>query len=156
MAITTAMCSSFKGELMGGTHNFSSAGGNTFKFLLLSSTLTGTYGAATTNVGTPGTGTPSSSNVGTDEVTGAGYTTGGYSLTNSGVTVSGTTAYTTFGNATWSSATFSTNGGIIYNSTAGGKTCGCFDFGGTQSASSGTFTVLMPTPGPTTAILRLQ
>lgn len=155
MAITTAMCSTLKSELMSGSHNFG-VGGNTFKFLLLSSTETGTYGAATTNVGTPGTGTPSASNVGTDEVSGAGYTTGGYTLTNSGVTLSGTTAYTTFGNASWTSATFSTNGGVLYDSTAGGKTCGCFDFGGTQSVNSGTFTVLMPSATTTTAILRLQ
>lgn len=146
--ITTAMASSFKKELMEAIHNFNSAGGNVFKMALIKATPTGTYDATSTNY----------SNItgSSDEVSGAGYTAGGDTLTNSGVTLSGTTAYTTFSNPSWSSATFSSDGCMIYNSTAGGNACGVFSFGGTQQVTSGTFTVLMPTANASSAILRLQ
>jgi phosphoribosyl-AMP cyclohydrolase len=85
MANTTAMCTSFKGELLTGTHNFTPSTGNTFKAALYFAT--GSLGAATTAYST------------TDEVTntsGTGYTAGGVTVTNATApTTSGTTAYWT-------------------------------------------------------------
>ncbi len=148
MAITTAMCTSFKVELMTGTHNFTASTGNTFKMALIKNGMAGTYGAATTNY----------SNVtgSSDETSGTGYSAGGVTLTNVTPTSSGTTAYTTFSpNPSWSSASFSCAGCIIYNSSASNKAVSVHDFGGTQTVSAGTFTVVMPTADASNAILRI-
>jgi len=148
MAITTAMCTSFKVELMTGTHNFTASTGNTFKMALIKASPTGTYNAATTNY----------SNVtgNSDETSGTGYSAGGASLTNVTPTSTGTTAYTTFSpNPSWTSASFSCSGCIIYNSSASNKSVSVHDFGGTQTVSSGTFTVVMPTADSSNAILRI-
>ena len=148
MAITTAMCTSFKVELMTGTHNFTASSGDTFKMALIKASPTGTYNAATTNY----------SNVtgNSDETSGTGYSAGGVSLTNVTPTSTGTTAYTTFSpNPSWTSASFSCSGCIIYNSSASNKSVSVHDFGGTQTVSSGTFTVVMPTADSSNAILRI-
>lgn len=127
-----------------------------------------TYSATQTNIGTPGSSTPTTANLGTDEVaSGGGYTSGGQQLTNNTTPVlSSTTAVTTWSNnPTWTSATFSTTAGIIYNSTAthlgsaaaplGGRTISVHDFGGTQTVSAGTLTLLLPSATSSTAILRI-
>lgn len=146
--ITTAMASSFKQELLEGKHNFTASTGNTFKIALFKSPVTGTYGSATTNYSTM-TGN-------TDEVTGTGYTVGGVVLTNVTPLVTDPIAYTTFGaNPSWSSATFTTSGALIYNTSNGNSCVGVWDFGGAQSVTSGTFTVLMPTNNSTSALIRL-
>lgn len=158
--VTTAMCTSFKRDLMKAVHNFSASGGNTFKFALINPAGTGTYNANTTAVGTPGSGSPTTSNLGTDEVAnGSGYVTGGFTLTNVDPTVDNAngTGYTTFSaNPSWSSASFSANGGIIYNANAASNaSVSVHSFGGTQTVASGTFTVVLPSSTSTTAILRL-
>src|SRR5262245_30083420 len=138
MATTTAMCTSFKAELLQAVHNFAASTGNAFKFALIKATPTGTYGAASTNY----------SNItgNSDEVSGTGYTATGFVLTNVTPTTSGTTAYTTFSaNPSWTSATFSASAGMVYNTSASGKACSTHDFGGTQTVSAGTFTVVLPT-----------
>src|SRR6185312_11839580 len=107
---TTAMPTSFKGELPQALHNFTASTGNTFKMALIKVGPAGTYGAASTNY----------SNItgNSDEVSGTGYSAGGTALTNVTPTTSGTTAYTTFSpNPSWTSATFSTTACMIYNST---------------------------------------
>lgn len=155
MAISTAMCTSFKQESMVATHNFTASTGDVFKVALFKATVSGTHGAATTNAGTPGTGAASSSNIGTDEASGTGYTSGGATLTNVTPTTSGTTAYGDFNDVTWSTATVSADGCEIYNSTDSNKSVSCHDFGGTKTASGGDFILQFPTADATNAILRL-
>jgi hypothetical protein len=142
------MCTSFKAEVAQGLHNFTASTGNTFKMALIKVSPTGTYGAASTNY----------SNItgNSDEVTGTGYSAGGTSLTNVTPTTSGTTAYWTFSpNPSWTSATFSTTACMIYNSTNSNRSVSTHDFGGTQTVSAGTFTVVMPTADASNAILRI-
>lgn len=135
--------------------------GDTFKIALFKASVAGTYGAATVNY-TDMTGN-------SDETSGAGYSAGGVALTNVSPVVSGTTAYVNFSpNPSWTSASFSTDGALIYNSsvrlggtsgtntTGAGRSVGVFSFGGTQTVSSGTLTVLMPSATSSTAIFRLS
>lgn len=157
---TTAMPTSFKSELMQGLHNFTASTGNDFRVALGIASPTGTYGAATTNYGS-GTGAPTVANMGTDELpTATGYTQGGFDITaanNVTPTISGTTAYTTPGvNPSWTSATFSTSGCLMYNYTNGTRAAYVGSFGGTQTVTAGTFTILMPTNNSSSALLRLQ
>ena len=147
MAITTAMCTSFKQELMEALHDFNASGGNTFKLGLFKSSVAGTYGAATTNY----------SNVtgNSDENAGTGYTAAGKTLTNVDPTTSSTTAYTDFDNQTWSSSTIDSDGAFIYNSTNGNRMVSVHDFGGVKSSSSGDFTIQFPTADASNAIIRI-
>jgi hypothetical protein len=141
MAISQAMCTSFKKELLTGTHNFSS-GGNTFKIALYTSSAT--LGASTTAY--------SSSN----EVSGTGYTATGNTLTNVTPTTSGTTAYTDFADTTWSSATITANGALIYNDTAAGDPAvAVLAFGGDKTSTNGDFTIQFPTADASNAIIRI-
>lgn len=141
MAITTALATSFKQELMVGTHNFTLSTGNTFKIALYTSTAT--LGATTTAYSA------------TNEVSGTGYTAGGNTLTNVTPTTSGTTAFTDFADSSWTSSTITARGCMIYNSTNSNRTVGVWDFGSDQISSSGTFTIVFPTPDSTNAIIRL-
>lgn len=141
MAITTAMATSFKVELMKAIHNFLLSGGDTFKLALFTSTAT--LGASTTAYST------------TNEITGTGYTAAGNTLTRVDPTSSGTTAYTDFADTSWTSSTFTANGALIYNSTDSNVAVSSHAFGGDVSVTSGTFTVVFPTPDATNAILRL-
>lgn len=143
MAITQAMCTSFKKELFTATHNFAASGGDLFKWALFTSSAS--LDAATTAY------------TGTNEVpNGSGYTTGGFSLTNVDPTSGGTTGYTTFAsNPSWTSASFTCRGAQIYNSSKSNKSVAILDFGGDQTVSAGTFTVNLPTAAAATAILRL-
>jgi hypothetical protein len=149
MAITSAVCSSFKSELLSGKHDFDSSGGDTFKMAMFTSSAS--LDATTTDYSTSNEITNSS---------GTAYTAGGKALTNQGVTLSSTTAYTDFADVSWTSASFTANGAMIYNTTTDGGS-GTTDavcviaFGGDKTVSSGTFTVQFPAAGATTAILRL-
>lgn len=147
MAITTAMCTSFKKEVLEALHDFNASGGNTFKLGLFKDTVAGTYGAATTNY----------SNVtgNSDEASGTGYTAGGKTLTNVDPTTSSTTAYTDFDDQTWSSSTIDADGAFIYNSTNSNRMVSVHDFGGTKSSSSGDFSVQFPTADASNAIIRI-
>lgn len=148
MATSTAMCTSFKGELPQGLHNFTATTGNVFKMALIKTSPAGTYGAASTNY--------SNITSNSDEVSGTGYSAGGTALTNVTPTTSGTTAYWTFSpNPSWTSATFSTTACMIYNSTNSNRSVSTHDFGGTQTVTAGTFTVVMPTADASNAILRI-
>lgn len=141
MAITQAVCSSFKQELLEGVHNFAS-GGDTFKIALYTSSAT--LDSSTTAYSA------------TNETSGTGYTAGGNTLTSQSVTLSGTTAYIDFADSTWSSSTISAAGALIYNSTQSNKAVLTLNFGGTYSSSNGNFTVQFPAPGTTTALLILN
>ena len=141
MAITQAVCSTFKEDLLSGLQNFAS-GGNTFKIALYTSsaTLDSTTTAYTSS----------------NETTGTGYTAGGLTLTSQSVTLSGTTAYIDFADASWTSSTISAAGALIYNSTNSNKAVCVLNFGGTYSSTNGTFTVQFPAPTTTTALLILN
>jgi len=149
MAITSAVCSSFKQELLQGKHDFDSVGGDTFKIALYTSSAT--LGAATTDYSA------------TNEITndaGSAYVAGGATLTNAGVSLSSTTAFTDFDDVSYTSASFTANGALIYNTTTDGGT-GTTDavcviaFGGDKTATNGTFTIQFPTADASNAILRL-
>lgn len=142
--------------------------GDVFKILLIKASPGRTFDHTQTNVGTPGTGSPAVDNVGTDEVSGTGYSSGGVTLTNVSPSLPGspaTTATVSFSpNPSWTSATFSTTAAVIYNSSTrvggaaapfSGRTVAVYDFGGTQTVSSGTLTLVMPTNDGTNAILRI-
>jgi hypothetical protein len=147
---TTAMPTSFKVEILKAVHNFSNPGGNTFKIALGKATasITGTYGAATTNY--------SDLTGNSDELpNGSGYTTGGNTLTSVTPVADGTTAVCDFADTTWTSATFTTSGAIIYNSSASNAACAVLSFGGDQQVSSGDFTIQFPLPAAATAIIRI-
>ena len=103
MAITQAMCTSFKSEVMQALHNFTTSTGNVFKIALYTSTAT--MSASTTAYSA------------TNEVSGTNYVAGGNTLTNITPTTSGTTGYTDFDDTTWSAATITARGALIYNST---------------------------------------
>jgi hypothetical protein len=160
------------GELLVGAHQFGSVTlvsrtsltaptTDTFKALLVLASAT--VNAGQTNVGTPGTGTPTTANIGTNEVSGAGYTAGGITVTN-GTAPTATNSSSTAGTAYWTpSANFVYSGVtlttafdtvVIYNSTQGGKTVSVHTFG-SQTITSGTFTLTMPTNNTTSALLRL-
>ena len=106
MAITQAVCTSFKSELLQGTHNFKASGGNSFKLALYTSSAT--MSASTTAYST------------NQEASGTNYTAGGAALTNVNPTTSGTTAYTDFSDLTFGTATIPARGCMIYNDTATG------------------------------------
>lgn len=142
MAITQAMCSSFKGEILEAVHNFNSVGGNTFKLALYTSSAN--LDASTTAYTSSG------------EVTASGsYTAGGGTLTNTGVTVSGTTGFTDFSDISFTSATITARGALIYNSSASNKSVCVLDFGGDKTSTSGTFTIIFPTNDASNAIIRI-
>ena len=142
MAITTAVCTSYKAELATGTHNFTNSTGDVFKIALYTSAAT--LGASTTAYSA------------TNEVSGTGYSAGGNTLTNTTPTTSGTTAYWGFGSSTaWNTASFTARGALIYNSSKSNKAIAVWDFGADQTVSSGTFTINFPTTDSTNAILRI-
>ena len=149
MAISSAICSSFKQELLQGKHDFDSSGGDTFKIALYTSSAS--LGAATTDY--------SSSNEITNTA-GSAYSAGGATLTNQGVSLSSTTAFTDFSNVSYTSASFTANGALIYNTTTDGGS-GTTDavaviaFGSDKTATNGTFTIQFPTADASNAIIRL-
>ena len=149
MAISQAMCTSFKTELMTATHDFTNGTGNTFKIALFRDTasIVGTYGATTTNY--------SEVTGNSDEASGTGYTAGGNTLTNVTPTSSGTTAYTDFADTTWASSTITASGALIYNSSASGASVAVLDFGSDKTSTAGDFTIIFPTDDASNAIIRI-
>lgn len=146
MAISTAVCNSFKQQLFVEGHDFTASTGDQFK-LALYLDATATLGASTTTYTT--TGEVSAS--------GTGYTTGGYNLTSATPTLSGSTVICDFTNTiTIGSASFSSEGSLIYNSTASNAAVCVNAFGETKTASGGDFVINFPTPDASNAILRLS
>jgi hypothetical protein len=136
------LCTSFKVELLKGVHDFSAAGGDTFKIALY--TNSATFTAATTAY------------TASNEVSGPGYTAGGNTLTNVDPTSSGTTAFLDFSDTTWSAATITARGALIYNSSAAGNpTVAVLDFGADKTSTAGDFTVVFPTADASNAIVRI-
>ena len=155
MAISQAMCTSFKSELLQGIHNFHNGSGggtttttgtgNTFKIALYTSSAT--MSATTTAYAT------------TNESSGTGYTAGGNTLTNVDPTTSGTTALTDFSDSTWSSASVTARGALIYNSstTAGSanRAVAVLDFGADKTSTAGDFKITFPAADASNAIIRI-
>ncbi len=146
MAITQAMCTSFKQELLEGKHNFLASGGHTFKLAMFTSSAS--LSAATTDYST------------SNEVSGTGYSAGGAALTSVNPTTSGTTAFCDFNDLTFSSSTITANGAMIYNTTTGGGSSTTdaviiLAFGGDKSSTNGDFTIQFPTADASNAIIRL-
>ena len=136
------MCTSFKKELMTATHDFTASTGNTFKLAMY--TNSASFTAATTAY------------TATNEVSGTGYSAGGGTLTNVTPTTSGTTAYADFADLTFSTATITARGALIYNDTASGDpTVVVLDFGADKTSTAGDFTIVFPTAGASTAIIRI-
>ena len=144
MAITSAICTSFKVELLKGVHDFTATTGNTFKIALYTSSAT--LGASTTAYSTSNEITNSS---------GTAYTAGGATLTSVTPTSSGTTALCDFADVSYTSASFTANGALIYNDDQSDKAVAVIAFGGDKTVSSGTFTIQFPTADATNAIIRL-
>lgn len=143
MAITQAMCTSFKVGILNSTFNFSSTTTQTYKIALYTSSAT--LDASTTAY--------TSSN----EASGTGYTAGGTALTISvNPTSSGTTAYLSFANASWSTATITARGALIYlaNGTTNPSVC-VLDFGSDKTSTAGTFQINFPTADASNAIIRI-
>jgi hypothetical protein len=155
MAITQAVCTSFKQELLQGIHNFTNGSGggtttttgtgNAFKLALYTSSATLD---ATTTAYTV-----------TNEVSGTGYSAGGGALTNVTPTTSGTTALADFADLTFSSATITARGALIYNSSTTAGTADravlVLDFGGDKTSTAGDFTIQFPTADASNAIIRI-
>ena len=144
MAITTAMCTSFKSELLGGTHDLDT---HTLKLALIKASPSGTYGAATTNY--------SDVTGNSDEASGTGYTAGGQNLDGATISTDGTTAIVDFTDEVFTSATVSADGCIIYNSSASNKAIAVIDFGGTKTSTNGDFTIQFPAADASNAIIRI-
>ena len=139
MAISQAMCTSFKVELLGGTHDLDT---DTIKIALFTSSAT--LGASTT--------TYSSTN---EVANGNGYTTGGNTLTGASITSSGTTAFVDFADSTWTSASFTARGALIYNSSKADRAIAVLDFRSDKTSTNGDFVVQFPTADASNAIIRI-
>jgi hypothetical protein len=142
MSITQAVCTSFKQELLVGTHNFTATSGDTFKIALYTSSAS--LDATTTAFST------------TEEVSDSGtYSSGGGTLVSVTPTTSGTTALCDFADISFTSATITARGALIYNSDDSNKAVAVLDFGGDKTSTSGTFTIQFPNADASNAILRL-
>tara|TARA_E500000318_G_scaffold88574_1_gene85877 strand:+ start:150 stop:581 length:432 start_codon:yes stop_codon:yes gene_type:complete len=142
MAITTAMCTTFKKEILEAVHNFKNSGGSTFNLALYTSSAS--LGASTTAY--------TSSN----ETSGTGYTAKGAALTRVDPSNDGTTAITDFTDLTFSSSSITARGALIFNESASGDPAVCaLDFGSDKTSNAGDFTIQFPTPDASNAIIRI-
>ena len=145
MAITTAMCNSFKQELLGGVHDLDT---DTLKVALIKQSPTGTYGAGTTNY--------SDITDDTDEAVGTNYTASGQTLDSATISLSGSTAFVDFADEVFTNLTISADGCIIYNASQGNKAIAVFDFGTTVTSTAGDFTVVFPAADASNAVIRIS
>lgn len=138
MAISQAMCSSFKQQILLGEHDLDT---DVLKIALYTSLAT--LSAATTAYTT------------SDEVVGTGYTAGGNTLTGATVSLTGTTAFVDFADTSWTTATITARGALIYNSSKSNKAIAVLDFGSDKTSTAGTFTIQFPANDATNAIVRI-
>ena len=142
MAITSAICTSFKVEILKGVHDFTATTGNTFNLALYTSDAS--LGASTTAYTT------------SNEVSGTGYTAKGNALTSQTPVASSTTAVCDFSDTSFTSASFTARGCLIFNDSATGDPAVCaIDFGSDKTVTSGTFTIQFPTADASNAIIRI-
>lgn len=144
MAISQAMCTSFKVQILSGAQNFNTGTTKVYKIALFTSSAT--LGATTTTYSGSTTG---------EVANGGGYTTGGKTLVVSQVpTSTGTTAFIDFSDVTWTSSTITARGALIYNSTDD-TAVAALDFGSDKTSTDGDFTIIFPTADATNAIIRI-
>ena len=144
MAITSAICNSFKQEILVATHDFTSSTGDTFKLALYTSSAT--LGASTTAYAD------------TNEITntaGTAYVAGGQDLTSTTPVLDSSTAVCDFNDISWTSASFTANGCLIYNSSKSNKAVCAIAFGSDKTVTTGTFTIQFPTADASNAIVRI-
>ena len=139
MAISQAMCTSYKAELLGGIHDMDT---DVFKIALYTSSAV--LSATTTAYTATG-----------EVASGGGYATGGNTLTGATISTSGTTAIVDFNDTTWTSSTITARGALIYNSSKSNKSVAVLDFGADKTSTSGDFTIIMPTPDASNALIRI-
>ena len=139
MAITQCMVTSFKEDVFLGVHNF---GSDVFKLALYEDTAT--LDATTTAY------------TATGEVVAVGYTAGGNTLTGVTISTGGTTAFVDFSDTTWLDVTLTARGALLYNSSKSNKAVAVLDFGGNKTSTASDFTVIMPTPAASTALVRFE
>jgi DeoR/GlpR family transcriptional regulator of sugar metabolism len=144
VAITTAMCNSFKTELLGGLHDLDT---DSLKIALIKASPSGTYNASTTNYSTV-TGN-------SDEASGTNYTAGGQVLDGASITLDGSTAIVDFTDEVFSNVTVSADGCIIYNTANSNSAIAVIDFGGTVSATAGDLTIEFPAANASNAVIRI-
>ena len=144
MAITSAICNSFKTEVLQALHNFTASSGNSFKLALYTS-------SATLNKSTTAYSTSNE----ISNTSGSAYTAGGKALTSVTPVLDGSTAVCDFADISFTSASFTANGCLIYNDTQSDKACAVVAFGGDKTVSSGTFTIQFPAAAASTAIIRI-
>ena len=142
MAITSAICNSFKQEILQAEHNFTASSGNTFNLALYTSSAS--LGASTTAYTT------------SNEVSGSGYTAKGNALTSVTPALSTDTAVCDFADTSFTSASFTARGCLIFNDSATGDPAVCaIDFGADKTVTSGTFTIQFPAADASNAIIRI-
>jgi hypothetical protein len=145
MAIASAICNTFKTEVLKAVHNFTASSGNTFNLALYTSSAS--MGAGTTAYAT------------TNEIAntaGSAYSAKGKALTSVTPVLDSSTAVCDFANISWTSASFTANGCLIFNDTASGDPGVCvIAFGGDKTVSSGTFTIQFPAADASNAIVRI-
>ena len=144
MAISSAICNSFKQEILVATHDFTSSTGDTFKLALYTSSAT--LGASTTAYAD------------TNEITntaGSAYSAGGQDLTSTTPVLDSSTAVCDFNDISWTSASFTANGCLIYNSSKSNKAVCAIAFGSDKTVTTGTFTIQFPTADASDAIIRI-
>lgn len=137
MAITTAVCNSYKQEAMQGVH----AAADVYKMALY-------VAAATLDKNTTVYST-------TNEVVGPGYTAGGATLADFAVTLSGDTAVLDFSDPSWANATITARGALIYNSSKGNKAVAAFNFGSDVTSTNGTFVAQIPVADAANGLVRI-
>ena len=144
MTIASAVCNSFKQEILVGTHNFTASSGNAFKLAMYTSSAS--LGAGTTAYAT------------TNEISntsGSAYTAGGKVIVSVTPALDGSVACCDFADISFTSASFTANGCLIYNDTQADKAVCVVAFGGDKTVSSGTFTIQFPAAAASTAIVRI-
>ena len=142
MAISQAMATSFKVEILGGDFDFSSGTTQTFYCALYTSSAT--LGATTTAYST------------SNEVVGTNYTAGGNALTITQVpTSTGTTAFLDFQNVTWGTSTITARGALLYKSGGTTPAIAVLDFGSDKTSTAGDFTIVFPASDSSNAIIRI-
>ena len=145
MAISSAICNTFKVEILKAVHNFTASSGNTFNLALYTSSAS--MGASTTAYAT------------TNEIantSGSAYTAKGEALTSVTPVLSSSTAVCDFADISWTSASFTANGCLIFNDTVAGDPAVCVvAFGADKTVSNGTFTVQFPAADASNAIVRI-
>jgi len=142
--ITTAMCNSFKQELLGGVHDLDT---HSLKIALIKPSPTSSFSKATTNY--------SDLTANSDEATGTNYSAGGQVLDSPVISLSGDTALVDFADEVFSNLTITAAGALLYNSSASNKAIAVFSFGSNVASTAGDFTVIFPTADASNAVIRI-